>query len=321
MNYSRYWALLGAFIVTLLLAGCASKEVNIVYPDWFHNARDDSRHFYAASVGHSKEEATIVALNEIASRVSVNTQSSFVSSTATTNEQGKAKRYDKNTNRQIRNQTKKIEFASYEILKTKKLQNDQYAVLISVDREANAKQMLEKISTKLTKLEQSTKQENAIMSLKMQKQAKIELQEKLLPSFFIASSIYSSNNGLLDRINALQESIEQYKNKTKFYLQSDANNQEYANILLDYLNSQGYVVELGLQKNKLHILLTNKEQKIKSASNFVIKSTINIAIKEGNKSLKNSSVIASGISLSSYEQARSFAIGDFRKKLGEYLDL
>ena len=321
MKYSKYWSQFGAFVVALLLASCASKEINIVYPNWFYGARDDSRHFYAASVGHSKEEATIVALSEIASRVSVNTQSSFVSSTTTTREQGKAKRYDKNTNRQIRNQTKKIEFASYEVLKTKKLQNDQYVVLISVDREASARQMLEKISTKLTKLEQSATQENAIISLKMQKQAKIELQEKLLPSFFIANSVYPSSGKLLDRMHIFQNSIEKYKNKTKFYLYTNKGNQEYANILLGYLNNEGYVVEIGLQKDKLHILLTNKEQKIKSANNFVIKSTINIAIKQGNKSLKNSSVIASGISLSSYEQARSFAIGDFRKKLGEYLDL
>mgnify|MGYP000438122081 CR=1 FL=1 len=139
MNYSKYWIPLGALVVAFLFTSCANKEANIVYPDWFHNTRDDSRHFYAASVGRNKEESTIVALNEIASRVSVNTQSTFVSSTATTNEQGKVKKCDKNTNRQIRNQTKKIEFASYEILKAKKLQNDQYVILIRVDREANAR--------------------------------------------------------------------------------------------------------------------------------------------------------------------------------------
>ena len=93
------------FIASVVFSGClgGSKQPVVKYPTWYTKLHQDSKIIlYATAEAYSEKEAVTLALNSIASKISVSVESSY---TSTTNSSRNS--YSKNTQQNIKNRCKK----------------------------------------------------------------------------------------------------------------------------------------------------------------------------------------------------------------------
>jgi len=135
-----------------LLGGCVAnspqKEITEPIPEWFMNTPNDTGNFYfGVGEGRSKDVAKNVALNDIASRISVTVKSTLSSEINQKIAKGK-ELITRNSQQKLLAQVKAIEFSNYNIDKMI-VQNNRNYVLVKVNRIALYKKRLKKLNVKM----------------------------------------------------------------------------------------------------------------------------------------------------------------------------
>jgi len=308
----RRWLIMGIF---LFLSGCVGGGPS--YPDWFSEAPlDNDRYIYGMKEGSNKEEAISRALNEIASKihVSVESSSSLNVNIKTTNDD---EVYTKDSTQEIKNHVQKIEFSNYRVKQEKKLSDERYVVLVEVDKELNAKLLLERIDTEISKYNQllNGDHSNPISTVKEYHKAIDQIKKcdlvdgSVVKSFNPASSVEDRIAKLLQ----IKKAMEQYQSNILFGV--TGNNKAYQDVLVKQIASKGFKTTEG-QAN-ITIEMQAQEKELKVLGNKILKSSIQMVVKSGGNIIGQSRISVGAKSRSSYDQAREFALRNFERRLKE----
>jgi hypothetical protein len=299
-------------VLVISFSGCGSNK-KISYPKWYKKIYNDTHTImYATAKGSSIKDATTIALNDIASRISTTISSKYSSSVSMSNNS-----YNKTTKRDIINSVKKIDFTSYQTMYKKKISNNNYIVLIKVNKQLLASSLEFKIKNNLQKytIKVNTKYDNIISKLKKYKSLEISIKQ-------LESSVYILQilDELLDAkqylksINTNLLQISDFRDKLKFTIKSNIKN-KFSDELISIITQKGY----SIVKNGGNILLNIdiKKKQIVAFNNKIIKITINIILKDKlhNKTIGKESIVVSSKSMSSFAQANDFAVQKFHDKL------
>ena len=306
--------LLVSTILLVLFTGCLPKKnVEVDYPTWYNQIQKDSlMYLYGVGESETKKGATAIALNEVASKITVEIESSY-----SINTQMSGTKYTKSIKRNIKNNIKKIEFTNYKIIKEKVLNNNRYVVLVQVDRLDLASALKIKIDNKIKKFRSivSTKYSNFTHKLKELKKIQKSI-ESLKSDIFILNSLDEMMNikPLLKSLEKIESKIESIKNKTTINVKSD-NNDDYAKVLSSIITKEGFSIVSN--NATLNITIKSKEQKINSMGNKIIKASLEIVVLDKNKKqiLGKKRFITGGKSRSNFSQAHEFSVRNFNKKI------
>jgi len=297
----------------LIYSGCYSSKAKNVYPQWFNSVKQDSPIFYYnVDEGDSKQDAITRALNGIASRVSVSVQSTFKSST--TSSDGV---YSHTVNQNIQNKVKKIEFSSYKILKSKVLPNNKVIVSISVNRVDNAQIMLDKVNMNIKQYKKVLNaSSNLATKIKQYSSILHDIDSKMLPQCFISKSLYSTDDVdvAIKQLNDIKVQVQKFLNNITFKIVSNGNISGYKEVIVEKLSSK-HMTLVQDQASDLIISIKVQETQLKSLGKYIIKSKIKLTVSANNDVVGEKELITGGSSQANYNQAREFAIQNFKKKL------
>ena len=299
-----------------LFIGCINnKNLEIKYPKWYtKHKQDNPMYLYAKAKSTNKKDAILIALNEIASKISISIQSSYKTTTLISKNN-----YNKNIQRDIQTNIKKIEFNDYKIIKEEILNNN-YLILVRVDKLNLAQKIKLKIDSAIKKANNSIKKDFNNYTYKLKELSKIK---NTIPQ--IKSNIFILNTldemidikKYLNKLKNIEKNIDNIKNKTTINIKSKNKNNEYDKVIKSIISKKGFVIVE--QNAMLNIEIESKEKKIESMENKIIKSTIQITIYNKNKTkiLGKKSIIIGGSSYNGFTQAKEFAMKNFEKKLLE----
>jgi hypothetical protein len=302
--------IIGLFMM-FVVTGCFHNNPKpIQYPKWYNNTiQDTATTYYGTAEGSSKKEAITNALNEIASKVSISIESTFQSNTISSNTQ-----YQKIISKNVKNEVKKIEFTQYNIVKFKKISNNKFIVRVSIDKEANAKITQKRIETKLKEYKQLLAQKNNLATkLKQYNKILKEIINNLIPKCFIVKTLYNTQtiDMKLDELLSLQEAIQKFIANISFKI--DSNKSGYDKVIAQILSEKNYTVVTT--NPNIYIKIDAKEQKISAVGYKILKTKITITIYENKKIIGTKVLTVGAKSLTNYNQAKEFALKDFKNKL------
>ncbi len=305
--------ILGSLIVILLLIGCAKDKP--LYPKWFTQLhRDTEQTLYGVAEGSTKEEAVTHALNEIASKIRVSIKST---ATTTTNIRvtNSEEEYNKDATQTVTNSVEKIEFSNYKIEKIEKLSENRFIVWVEVNKELNAKLLLNKIDTDIKKYAQLLKEEhkNPISTVKKYTQAieRIKNRNLLDCSIIKDFSPNSSVNNRVSKLLEIKEKMSKYQSNIIFSVNGD--NKLYKDVLIKGISSKGFRTSNG--QSTITISMSVKEKKLEVMGNKILKVKIGLTVKSDNKIIGQSRISVGAKSRTSYKQAREFTLRNFEKRL------
>lgn len=306
----------GLAFITFIFSGClAKKEVQIVYPEWYKKTYQDSGiNLFATAQAKSEKEAVTLALNEIASKISISVESQYSSRTSMSKDS-----YSQSATREIKNSVKKIEFTNYQVLNKQKLENNEFIVLVQVRKDLLASSLELKIENDIKKQSDtlSTQYDNLIARLKSYQSVANDIKE-LEPTIYILKSLddLSGSEKYLATLNNHRNKITDFQNSIKFKVSglSAGNGKEFSDQLTAIIVDKGFVIVNSGED--IALSMTINSQKINALGSNILKVTIDIVAKDkSNKIIGQERMIVSGKSISHFEQAYEFAIKDFYTKL------
>ncbi|MBN2782980.1 MAG: LPP20 family lipoprotein [Campylobacterales bacterium] len=304
-------------LVTFLFSGCVGgkKEVEVLtYPKFYTTIPQDSRsYYYGLGEGSSKEDAIAIALNDIASKLSITVESKRTIQTniSTHNER---ENYTQISNNEIKNEVGKVEFSSYEVKRYEQMPENRHFVLVAIDRVKNANMASQKIASKIDsyKKELSMDSSNIVSKLKALNKISGEINTQTLRECDVLKALSYSDevDGYIKTLKTIDTKIAEYKNKITFFISAD---DAYKNVLMEKLSSKGYsVVDDGAKVN-LHLYVL--ETQLYVMGNHIYKANIEITATADNKVVGKKTLTVGAKSRSNYEMARDFGVVEFRDKL------
>jgi len=307
--------LLLIFATIFLLSGCSSTKNEPNYPQWYTKIHKDSPiYLHGLGESSSKKGAIAIALNEIASKITVSIESSYSS---TTNVSGK--NYNKSIQKTIKNSIKKIEFTNYKVLKEVVLSNNTYAVLVQVDRLDLAHSLEIKIADEIKSANTKLNSKFNNFTLKLKTMAKIQ---NSIPSIKSNIFILGTLDEMMDikkylsSINQINKKINKIKNMTTMSITNTTTSQnDYTKVLSSIITQKGFSV---VKDNPdLHITVDTKEQEISSMGNKIIKANVEITIfnKSKTKVIGTKKFVTGGKSRANFSQAHEFSTRNFKDKI------
>jgi hypothetical protein len=246
-------------IIALSFSGCfSSQPKKVELPQWYHAPMHDSAtHYYAKAIANSKKEATIQALNDIASRISISVESSLTTHKHAISSTTGSAYYSRSIYQQIKNSVRAIEFSDYQTLQHQQLSNGKHTVLIALDRQKNARLMAEKISLKAQNHQAliSTRDQNIVSKLQNYSEAIQQIDTTLLPNCFVIKTL-DHTLPIQQQINDLtniRTSMQAFKNSLKLRLTSTTkkSKQPFFSHVQSALTHQGYTLTQS-KKNRPH---------------------------------------------------------------------
>ena len=139
------------FIFPLLFSGCISSKVeNQNIPKWYINAPQNNNLFlYGVSNDYNIKDAKANALNDMASRLMINVSSTFHQNIKTS-----SNLYTKDISQDVKLEVENIKFTNAKTIKNK-LINNQFYVVMRVDRKDLFKETFKAFKLLDTKIEKS----------------------------------------------------------------------------------------------------------------------------------------------------------------------
>lgn len=277
------------FFILIFFISCSAPKP----PNWYINTpKDNNLYFYATSSGYSKKEAIKEALNDIASRINIKISSEFVINKGIHNKKTYNEIYQ-----QINTQIKNINFNNYKILKIKKL-NEKYYVLVRVNKLKLINYIKLKIKEQLNNINLKTKSpiKKVLLAYKTLKKLK-----KIKSNVFILESLNYDISEYIQKINSIYKNCINIINNTKFQVVANKYKKASAEIISKFLTLSKH------SKNK--IIINIKTQKLILFDYYLIKGNASIII------YKPYTLTFLGKSVSSYKEAETFVIKEYKKRL------
>jgi|GEM_PF-3227090 len=304
--------LLKLLTIMVLFINCTNTPT---YPKWFTKLhKNSSRYIYGVGEGDTKDEAVSRALSEIASKVKVSIESTSTSTTNISVIDGEEE-YSKDATQTVKNRVDKIEFSNYKISKSEQLSNGRFIVLVSIDKELNAKLLLEKIDTAIKEYQQllKSKEKNPIAKVKKYNEAIFKIENIDLPNCNIAKHLNPDIN-IKNRISTLlniKKSMFDYKSNITFSVIGNDNG--YKSVLIKEITSKGFRVT---DKSALiSIYISVDEKKLEALGNKILKAKVTLRVESNGKVIGQSRIGVGAKSRTSYKVAKEFTIKNFEKRL------
>ncbi len=302
-------------LVILVFGGCFKNEVPVYkYPEWYINIQADANNqFYAVGEGKTLQDATNVALNDVAARISVSVESSYSSKTTLSGEN-----YNNVSQREIKNSVKKIEFTNYQVLKKEFNPQQKYIVLIKVNKVLLASSMEEKILNDLERTKGNINQayNNTIQKISTFQKIKGDLIS-IEAAILILHTLdeFADTKELLYKARQLSKDCNVFLQSVKFKINTISGDSKYSSILSSLITQKGFSV---VSNNEI-IAITIKatEQQIQSMENKILKGVVILEVYDSisNKKIGEETITVAGKSMGNFEQSKSFALKDFENKL------
>lgn len=307
------WVLL-VLLSTIIFSGCISERQHKVlsYPSWYTKSYQDTDiMLYATAESDSEKEATTLALNTIASKISVSIESSYSS---TTNSSFDA--YSKSTQQNIKHSVKKIDFTSYKVLNKEKISNGNFVVLVQVNKNILARSLQFKIENDIKQYQMilSDRYSNIISKLKRYKNIRQNIINTQ-SSIYILQSLdnVSETKKYLSQINRLTNKIDSFTNGIKFKLTENQFGKDFTEVLSSLITKKGFTIVNS--KPDINLNLTVSKTKINSLGYKILKVTIDIEAKDKKRVIGREKIVVGGKSIANFEQANSFALKNFNDKM------
>jgi len=301
-------------VITIVSSGCLVKNnIGIEYPKWYlNNDKDSATYLNGVGNASSKKAAILMALYDIASKITVSIESSYSVTTKIKNDN-----YSQNIDKNIKATVEKINFRNYKITNEAILNNNQYIVAIKVNKIALANEIMIKVNNKIEQSKQILDTDYKNRTYKLKKMNKIiNIIPKLKSELFIANSLDKmlKVDSVLKTIDTLENKINTMKNNITVNI-SSSHNRGYSKILSSIITKKGFI--LVNKVATLNIVINSIETKINSMGNKIIKSDLEIIVYNKTKSiiLAKKRIVSGGSSNSSFRQAREFAISYFKSKI------
>ncbi len=302
-------------LVILLFGGCFKNEVPLYkYPEWYINIQADTNNeFYAVGDGKTLQDATNVALNDVAARISISVESSYSSKTTLSGEN-----YSNVSQREIKNSVKKIEFTNYQVLKKELNPQQKYIVLIKVNKALLASSMEEKILNDIEKIKGNINQvyNNTIQKISTFQKTKEDLVS-IESAILILHTLdeLSDTKKLLNKAEQLSKDCNIFLQGVKFKINTISGDGEYSSILSSLITQKGFSVVSS--NETIAITIKSTQQQIQSMENKILKGVVTIEAYDSisNKKIGEETITVAGKSIGNFEQSKSFTLKDFENKL------
>lgn len=230
MTYSNKYLTLLIIFLTFLISGCSPlKQSNAAQdiPSWYLNApNNNTSYLYGTGQGDTVDESKNMALNNLASKLSVNVSSVISSYKSVTSSNNGNSDYSKDVSQDVSVEVEKMRFANYEVEKSIQ-QGNYFFTLVKVSR---------------TKLFNEKYKEFELLDSAISKQLNI-----------------INNKPILEQIQALQNLYPKLNTAKKdaFILYTIKNNFDYAQNLMLYDNA---IDKINILKDKITINVTTNEE-------------------------------------------------------------
>lgn len=244
-------------------------QLLLAAPAWFTDVRIDTpSEYYGCGSGDTGEDAVRAALNEIASKISVTIESSYSSMQAVSGSSVVSEQKN-----QILSNVKKMNFNSYETIKTAK-DSDVVYVLVRVDRAQLLEEkkgeldiLYSKLSTELSNIQNASDIEKykAIVALNTDLQTMNE-------NIFLGKSISQSFDA--------SQYVELYKKFSSMLINSKSNiilaintdspvSKNFSKVFANFISKQGIKISQSKPNATLVITTNTKEKKVESTSESI----------------------------------------------------
>ena len=301
------------FIIPIFFLGCTNNQPkHTIYPKWYTNQQNDTAStLYAKSEAYTQEEAISSALNIIASKINISIESSFKSVTNSSKNS-----YSKNTQQNIKNSVKKIDFTNYQVVTKERLSNDKIIVLVKIDKNILSKSLQLKIENDIKKYNAILfyKYSNITSKIKTYKQTALEIKESESSVYLLENlDTLSSTELYLTKLNALINKIDTFNNGITFRLSSNNLGKDFEEVLSSLITQKGFSITTYNPDIDLKLFISKKD--ISVLDYKVSKVVVNITAKEKTSLIGQKNITVGGKSISSFNQANQFAVKNFRNKL------
>jgi hypothetical protein len=311
------------FLTLIFFSGCAvlkpdlSTEDSVAkYPTWYTSVhKDSSVNFYGLGEGSTKTDAISAALNDIASKISISVESTYITKTKIITKDEKED-YTQIIDNHIKNEVAKIEFNRYELLKYEKLNNDTHIVMVSLNRIKSAEFKSQKVKNKIDsyKKELSNNSSNTVAKLKVLNEISDEIDTKTLPQCYIIKTLYplEENDEDIKTLLDIKNSISTFKEDISFNIDGTSGFKE---VLQEKISAKAFsIVKRG---EKVRIGIKADETQLYVMGNNIYKAKVDISVYADNKILGKKTLTIGAKSRTSYKQAKEFALIEFRERLKE----
>lgn len=301
-------------VLSIFFNGCfGEKDIKsensvLKYPNWFTTPPQDSERFiYSVGEGMNEREASLSALNRVASKISIEVESTYQSKTVFDGDE-----VSKNQSIDMKQSVKKIEFNNYSIVRSEKL-GDKSILLLKVDRVETAQNLKRVLKNELNTLEATLR---AKESSQIQKIGSYERVKKELLDIGKRASLIKTINSNLDdrdifsRIKDSREKANNYLSQVEFRV---LNGGEYGEIIKKIVGELGY--KISNSSNSITIFLNLKKSTVSIMGNSVIKVSIQLETRENRKVVSKDNLMVGGKSRSGFNVAEEFAVVEFENRL------
>lgn len=307
------------FLLLLLFSGCSvtSSQSTQTLPKWFLNTPQNSTTtLYGSGQANTLQEAKNRALNDMASRLSVQVNSKIEQNTYRYSNQNGASSYNNSTQQNIEVLVKNIEFQNAKITQSAVIAQ-QFFVLMQVNRQELYRQqhnaflrLYQHIDTQYKQSQTTSKLEQIyILKTLSNDLEKASAQAQLLNAI---NGTFNDNH-YLTYFNTIQNRSNTLKSSLKIRISNNLTQPYFASKLIESLNHSSYKV---VPKNEDVKIALNSSVNYSVAMGWhIAKVTTSIHVITNEKVLSSHTIYSVGRSTSSQNNALISASREFAQKL------
>jgi hypothetical protein len=284
-------------------------------PRWIFDQPSDTNKIYGVGQSYSILDAKQIALEDVASKLSL-----IVSSKTSSSISRSGNFLTDGFSSNIDTEVGKIKFNNYVVEKSEKI-SDSYAVMVSVDKAklfTEKKTQVDNIISSSAKLYNSLSGKNILEERDGLVKINNDMNEMINLSYilFALNSSYNLDNSLMiasdykQKYNDLMSSLS--------VVVEENSDPAVRKIIIDLLNSRGFTVVANnhSQNSKIaYIKIQNSTVKDKIYNGYGVNLTINLNIGSQEKIINSNTVQVGGTSSISYDEALNSALGALKAKV------
>ena len=324
MVYSNKYLILFITFTSLLISGCSSNiQSNTAQniPSWYLNAPNNNVvYLYGAGVGSTLDESKNMALNNLASKLSVNVSSVINTYKDSSSSSHTDASYSKDISQNVSVEVEKMRFANFHVEKS--LQNGaDFFTLIKINRnklfEENYKEfdiLDSRINKKLDiiKTKPLLEQIQALQNL----YTKLNRAKKDAFVLYTISNDFDYSKYVTTYDNSI-EAIGILKDRVSIHVSSNEKSKFFFNELIQLLNQNAYKTsnQDNNQNNNMQIKIHNNTRYSVARGWQIAKVTTTITTLSNDKTIATTTINSLGRSTSSQQNALAGAAVHFKKQL------
>ncbi len=296
-------------IPLFLLFGCGGKKpVPKQYPSWWHQPHQDTnRYIYGLGEGSNQEEAISRALNQIASKITTEIESTYQSRLVVENgEVSKSQSID------IRQSVKKMELDSYKIIQSSNIGGKTF-LLLQLDRVITAKNFKRKLKREIELITSNIDNptNSKIEKIGILVRAKKRLEKIFRESIFIKTlSPEVSDSDIVQTIQRYRKKISHSLSQVEFRVLYGG---KYGEVVKKLISEYGF--SISQKVGAITIFVNVKREEIMAMGNYILKVDISLETRENRKVVAKEQISIGGKSKIDFGTAENFAIKEFEERL------